>query len=322
MSIAGDGATRTHHATLIDMAVTTSSAINEPRFAVRTGLLAMPGLALAIFVALPWSLEHKLHVALHGLCAQRPSHTYRLGDRPLPFDARMTGIYLGALVTMAVLVSIGAHRHARPPSADRIALLLALGGVMAADGFNSFLDDMGIWHPYRTTNWMRLVTGLGAGVVLGFGLVYLVSISLWRRPDTRRQTIDSGRVLGLIGLSLVPPCLLVLSGWGLLYVPVALTLLAGALLVLSVLSLVVLVILRRKDYSFTTFDSLRGNLVWAAMTGGSSCSCCRSGGGAGPVRRRLSPALVQAGAVLNSSVVHVEPNLLGNSSRPVRYRCA
>jgi len=269
MTIPGAGATDTHHATLIGMAVTTTRSVPEPRLSVRAGLLAALGLGLAVFVALPWSLEHKLHVALHGLCAQRPSHTYWLGDRPLPFDARMTGIYLGALTTMAVLAATGAHRYARPPSVDRIALLLALGGVMTMDGFNSFLADMGVWHPYETTNWMRLITGLGAGVVLGFGLIFLVAISLWRRPNAARQTIDSGRVLVFIGLALVPPGLLVLSGWGFLYVPVALTLLAGALLVLSALSLVVLVILRRLDYSFTTVDSLRGNLVWAVMSGGS-----------------------------------------------------
>ena len=53
-----------------------------------TPLLLAGGFMLA-FLAAPWSLEHKAHAALHGLCAQTPSHTFLMGGRPLPFDARL-----------------------------------------------------------------------------------------------------------------------------------------------------------------------------------------------------------------------------------------
>ena len=52
-------------------------------------------LAVAAFIALPGAVDEKTQQALHGLCAQRPSHSYWLGDARLPFDARMTGIYGG-----------------------------------------------------------------------------------------------------------------------------------------------------------------------------------------------------------------------------------
>ena len=48
------------------------------------------------FVSVPM-LEHKAHAFLHGICAQRPSHSLQVGDELLPFDARMTGIYTGFL---------------------------------------------------------------------------------------------------------------------------------------------------------------------------------------------------------------------------------
>src|SRR5262245_47592140 len=62
-------------------------------------LLACVGLALlSAFLFSPGSIAAKSHLALHGICAQRPSHSLRLGGETLPMDARMTGIYIGAVV--------------------------------------------------------------------------------------------------------------------------------------------------------------------------------------------------------------------------------
>src|SRR5215211_1548630 len=62
---------------------------------------------IATFFCLPWSFEHKAHAYLHGLCAQRPSHSLIMGELALPFDARMTGIYGGFLVTSSYLLLRG-----------------------------------------------------------------------------------------------------------------------------------------------------------------------------------------------------------------------
>ena len=53
-------------------------------------------------------------MALHGLCAQRPSHSLQIGGTTLPMDARMTGIYLGAAAT-AVVWLIAARRLRASP---------------------------------------------------------------------------------------------------------------------------------------------------------------------------------------------------------------
>jgi hypothetical protein len=47
----------------------------------------MVGVA-ALFLAYPAALDDKARAALHGLCAQRPSHSFAFDDRLLPFDAR------------------------------------------------------------------------------------------------------------------------------------------------------------------------------------------------------------------------------------------
>ncbi|MDQ2682715.1 MAG: DUF2085 domain-containing protein [Chloroflexota bacterium] len=225
------------------------------------------GLSLLLFLALPWSIEHKAHMVLHGLCAQRPSHSYYFGDRALPFDARMTGIYLGYLATTMVLFRAGAHRRCRQPSLGRIAILMALGGVMVVDGFNSLLRDLELPHPYEPMNWLRVLTGYTAGIVLAVALCFLIASTLWKEVDTRTETLESLRVIPVSLAMLVPVGLLVGSGWGPLFVPLSLVLIAAALLALSSLALVVIVILTRRDFTYRSVSDLDRIAAVAVVAG-------------------------------------------------------
>jgi uncharacterized membrane protein len=240
------------------MATTFSNRIpSRPARAIHP-LILVPSLITLIFLALPWSVEHKAHLALHGLCAQRPSHTYTFDGRLLPFDARMEGIYSGFLVTTVVLFLSGAHRWCRPPSLSRLAVIAILGGVMAVDGFNSFLKDLALPYPYEPKNWLRLITGMTAGIVLGFALCFLVASSVWTVVDTRRQTLERLRLVPLISLLWTPVGLAIISGWSPLYAPLTLMFVFAAALALTMLSLVVLVILRRRDFTFANVGNLGG----------------------------------------------------------------
>src|SRR6266508_4425764 len=80
-------------------------------------------LVVLLFLAAPWSLEHKAHAALHGLCAQRPSHSFTLGTHRLPFDARMTGIYGGFLGASLYLFGRRRYLAAALPSWPSIGIL-------------------------------------------------------------------------------------------------------------------------------------------------------------------------------------------------------
>jgi uncharacterized membrane protein len=229
----------------------------------RNPLVWAPALALAAFLALPWSIEHKAHMALHGLCAQQVSHTYAFGDRLLPFDARMTGIYTGYLVTAGVLFATGAHRWCRPPALSRLVILALLGGAMAVDGLNSLFVDLGQPHLYAPRNDLRLITGALAGFVLAVGVCFLTASSVWSLVDTRKQTVESLRVAPAAGLAWLPLGLAVVSGWGFLYVPLTLLLITASALALTNLALVIIVILRRRDFTFASFESLGGYQVAA-----------------------------------------------------------
>jgi uncharacterized membrane protein len=250
------------------MATIASGPAATSRIFPMRGLFALTGLAILLFLAAPWSFEHKVHAALHGLCAQRASHTYSMGGSLLPYDARMNGIYLGAVATMGVLIVAGAHRNALAPTLSRCIVLLGFGAVMAADGFNSLLDDLQMPHPYETRNWMRLVTGMAAGITLGVALTFLIGTTLWKRRVLDQQTLSAWRPLVPIASLLAISAALVWSGWDWMYVPMTFLLIGSTLVVLAALGLVLITILRRQDYSFDSFESLGATATWAVVFAG------------------------------------------------------
>src|SRR5687768_8251808 len=107
------------------------------------------------FLAVPGGFAEKSRVVLHGLCAQTPTHSFLFGGLLLPFDGRMTGIYGGTLVTLAYLAVRGRLFAWGNPSLRIVLTLLTFVAVMAVDGFNSLLLDLGLWHPYEPQNELR-----------------------------------------------------------------------------------------------------------------------------------------------------------------------
>jgi uncharacterized membrane protein len=225
------------------------------------------GIAVLLFFAAPWSLEHKAHVALHGLCAQRPSHSFVFGDRRLPFDARMTGIYGGFLGATIYLVARGRHRAAGMPPSTSLGLLVLFVGAMAADGFNSLLLDMGWWHPYRPDNRLRLVTGLMTGVALAVAICFLLAMVLWRQPQLERRVV-AGAWEPLLLLALQAPfALLVVAQLPWLFAPVTVALLLSATEVVSAMMTVVAVMAKTADNTFERLAQIQGYAVVGFLLG-------------------------------------------------------
>ncbi len=201
--------------------------------------LVVGALVLA-FVAAPWPMADKAHAAMHGLCAQNPLHMLSLGGQPLPFDARMTGVYLGLVAVVVTTAARGGMRRAGMPSRPLLALLGALGLAMAIDGTNSLFTDLGLPHGWAPTNTLRLITGTGAGLAMGTLFAYLVASTVWRRTRWTEPVVDR-RDLALAGAIAVGLGLLAASGIGIAYVPVAtLLVLAGAGTMASLVAMIVL----------------------------------------------------------------------------------
>ena len=222
---------------------------------------------VVLFLLAPWPFEHKAHAALHGLCSQRPSHSLRLGQHTLPFDARMTGIYGGFLASTVYLAARGRFRAVRLPPRR---VLMAAGffvAAMAVDGTNSLLLDLGLWHPYPPDNRFRLLTGLLAGAALAVILTFVLASTIWRDGRSDQAAVNGLGELGLMTALQTPFALAALSGMSSLYLPVAFSLLLAAVIVIAALVLVVVVLLRYQECSFLSVEQLQGPATFALLLG-------------------------------------------------------
>ncbi len=193
------------------------------------------------FFAVPAPLPRKLLLAMGGVCGLRPAHSYFVGGVQLPLEARMTGIYGGALLTFVVLVAVrrlGARRLASPLV---IAILALFFMSMAFDGANSTFAELGLPHLYMPTNLIRLLTGLLSGIVIAPFLLWLVGVvATPREPAVPRAVVRSPWEL------IVPLAVnaifaaLVLDGRAVFYYPIALVSTVGIVGVLTIVALLVI----------------------------------------------------------------------------------
>lgn len=195
---------------------------------------------------LPGGFAEKSKLLLHGLCAQTPGHTFSLGGQPLPFDARMTGIYTGVLGAAGYLAARRRLLAQQLPSHSILAVLVLCVIAMGLDGFNSLLTDLGVWHPWTTTNATRVITGYLAGVTLVVALVWLVSGTVFQVADRRAIMESWGDIIGsIVPLALVGLILWIAPGW--LFVPFSTLLVFSAWGVLATLALVTVLLITRFD---------------------------------------------------------------------------
>ncbi len=224
-------------------------------------------LLLGVFLAIPVSLSAKSHAFLHGICAQRPSHTLQFGDGLLPFDARMTGIYAGFLSTFVLLIMQGRHRNAGLPTLSAGAMLLLLLATMAVDGFNSLFTDVGFATPYRPRNEMRLLTGAAAGVGLATMLCMLLGQTIWRRPRMGQRIVSRWwEPLSLL-CGCLPVVAVLLSGWSPLLAPLTLMLVTSAVVAFSGLAMVALLLICGQENRFERIGELQRWIVAGGLTG-------------------------------------------------------
>lgn len=164
-----------------------------------------------------------LHWLGYGLCHQLPERSFFAGTHQVPVCARDTGIYLGFMLSFAVIALIArGRRPSELPPWPVIALAVAFIGLMAADGVSSYAGWRG------TTNDIRLATGLLAGYAMPALLVPILNGQLWRRPGP-------DRVLGerrSVGWWLLPlPIAFVLIRWPFEWLGIAYPLLVAAAII-------------------------------------------------------------------------------------------
>ena len=142
---------------------------------------AVAVLLAALLFAPGASVDQKMLMVARGICAQE--HRIELGGLVFPICARNTGIYASASITFLFLLLVGRRRAGAIPPLPIGAVLVTFVVVMAADGFNSMLVDLGMVPFYQPQNWLRTLTGLGMGVTLGCTMLLILNSAL--RGDVR-----------------------------------------------------------------------------------------------------------------------------------------
>jgi uncharacterized membrane protein len=239
-----------------------SRLIHEPLPTTRSldrrplSIAGVAAVALTAFVIAPGDIAFKTHMVLHGLCAQRPSHSLQIGGVPLPMDARMTGIYIGAATTVIWLIAARRLRSARTPSLAVLALLASFALALAIDGFDGLLVDLRFPSLYEPSNVLRLATGVLAGTALGVALGHLAASSIWISGDHARAVVTrSAELLVPISASAVLATLALLD-LPLLYAPFAVGLVVAAIGVFWLLGIIVLALVSDRGWSCRTWSDV------------------------------------------------------------------
>lgn len=207
---------------------------------------AVAATAGVVFFGAPGSYTGTSHAILHGLCAQTPSHTIMFGGEMLPFDARMTGIYGGFLITLVSIALSGRLFHYGNPPKPVIAVLAVLVGLMAVDGSNSLLTDLMLWHPWESSNGLRVATGFGTGVSLAVALSWLLASSAWHLGSPE-PAIGRLRDLATPAAGLLAYGVLLAASPGWLHFPVSMLLVVSAWITVTLLMLVIVLLAFKLD---------------------------------------------------------------------------
>jgi uncharacterized membrane protein len=198
----------------------------------------------------------------YAVCHRIPERSFHIGERALPLCARCSGMYLGAMVGLAVQ-ALMASRRQNFPRWSIAAVLIAFVLAFVVDGANSYLYLVksvvpgflgGIENLYIPNNTLRILTGSGMGIGLAALLFPAFNQTMWIEP-VDKPSLEWRSFLIVLAITLVVDLLVLTESPVVLY-PAAVISSAGVLILLSMVYAVVWTILTRQDGSFTNLKGL------------------------------------------------------------------
>jgi uncharacterized membrane protein len=234
------------------------SAINWSYYLRRRRTMAI-GLALFMLAVMGWfSVTDPSYLATDpaltggdyvgaAICHRITSRSFVINGRQLPLCARCTGIYLGVALSFGLLLLAGRGRRTDLPPLPILLTLIGFIGLMGIDGLNSYSHfSPNFPHVYQPRNWLRLVTGMGAGLAMGLLIFPALVQTLWRQVDGRPVITTMRELLGVLILG-GTAVLLVLSNQPTVLYVLALVSIVGVLLIVTSINAVFLLILIKRD---------------------------------------------------------------------------
>lgn len=183
----------------------------------------------------------------YAVCHRITARSFSIAGRQLPLCARCTGMYLGVVLTFVVLGLAGRRRWGLMPPLRVILTLIFFIALMGIDGLNSYSHFFeNTPHLYEPQNWLRLVTGTGAGLTMGIILFPAVAQTLWRHQEQKAPVGSLRELAGLVILACII-ILMVLSDQPTILYFLGLVSAAGVVLVLTAINSTMLLILTKRD---------------------------------------------------------------------------
>jgi uncharacterized membrane protein len=210
---------------------------------------------LAVLLTIVWltltpdGLLGKAHAVGYSVCHQISARSFRILGQTMPLCARCSGMFAGAMLGLVYQIAQGRKGKMPPVWVMVILGLMALAWVL--DGANSFTMLIpGIHSVYETRNWTRLVTGTGMGLALSAILLPSFVQTVFVHWEEESALGNWKQVLILLGIAAIMDILILLEIPWILF-PIALISSAGVLVLLTMVYTMVLVMLTKKDNTFT-----------------------------------------------------------------------
>ena len=219
-------------------------------------LVTVTALAIVWLVETPSGIFGKTDAVAYAVCHRMASHTYHMGERPMPLCARDTGMHLGILISLLFHLKWG--KQAGFP-ARKIQIVLGIFFLaFAIDGINSTLPMLNfiiIEQWYQPLNGLRLATGAGLGIAMGSVLMPVINESLWTEVN-QESALSTWRRFGQIVLVTAIATFTVTTEIPALLYPLAILTAADVLIILTLIFTIVWVMLAKKDNQFHSWKDV------------------------------------------------------------------
>ena len=224
--------------------------------------LAVGLFGLGWLLATPQGLLGHADAVGYAVCHRIDVRSFHLGERQLPMCARCTGMYLGAVLGLVYQSFLG-RRRGGLPSWKIILPLGVFAALFAFDGFNSFISLLPMLPRfYDPNNTLRLLTGIGMGLVIAVTLLPAFNQTVWQDWDSRPALPGLLPFLGLLVASGVVAAAVLSENPVLLY-PLALVSSAGVVILLSMIyAMIWMIVLRKENICLRLAD------LWLPLAGG------------------------------------------------------
>ncbi len=229
-------------------------------------ILALAALVMALWLlGTPAGLQGKADAIGYAVCHRIADRSFQVNGRPLPLCVRCTGVYLGALGGLAILLAAGRGRASRLPGRSALAVMGLFVVLTSVDGLNSYLHLFpGYVGPYEPQSWLRLVTGSLAGLSMIHLIGPVFNAVAWARPDPRPVLRSVGELGGMLVVIFLLDALVLLENPTVLLVLGLLTA-AGPVIVLTMVWTVIVLSFTRRENSARSWADLAVPLI-AAFT--------------------------------------------------------